>query len=138
MKWNWNSWKTQWHGNNLIVHVEYNLKLPIMEPNLLAELTISITRNKHLLSNMLPQVTQLKDCKTYCNKKFTNLIYSCVISSFCIYLLLVGCISIKLGCTYVTLSITVVRLCVNILRPINIPKYCASFFTFDINTNQDR
>ena len=42
----------------------------------------------------------------------TNVIYSCVISSFCIYLLPVGCILIKLGCTYVTLSITVDRLCV--------------------------
>jgi len=33
-----------------MVCVEYNLKLPIMEPNLLAELTIAITRNKILLS----------------------------------------------------------------------------------------
>ena len=34
-----------------MVHVEYDLQLPVMEPNLVAELTISIlTRNKILLS----------------------------------------------------------------------------------------
>jgi len=39
-------WKTQWHGSNLILHVEYYLTWPIMEPNILAELTISISRTK--------------------------------------------------------------------------------------------
>ena len=70
---------------------------------------------------MLPQVTKLKDCKTYSNKKFTQShLFMC--NFFFLYLFTtstaVGCILIKLGCTctYLTLPITVDRLCVNMFR----------------------